>query len=262
MRKPKAFLQRRNKDWSYAFVYLAIEGLIERGYEIHPFEEEDLQGTLIGKHIDIDTDIIIGTVDAVTLFLKENDIAIPEPLGYPDSLKPFLGREIVETTFGLAGTDFPYFMKPSGQVKLFTGDVFSHEGDFEMATRYGAVADTPVFKSELMDFESEYRCFVTTIDSPLSMHGKLKAMKHYKGDFTIFPNMGRVWEMIEAYDTAPSAYTLDVGVTADGDTYLVEVNDMWAIDSYGLDYKEYALLCDRRFREIVRKGKVNEEKVC
>jgi len=42
------------------------------------------------------------------------------------------------------------------------------------------------------------------------------------------------------YKESPVAYTLDVGVN-NGQTSLVEVNDMWAIGSYGFDSKIYAL---------------------
>jgi hypothetical protein len=60
--------------------------------------------------------------------------------------------------------------------------------------------------------------------------------------------------MVEAYKNCPSAYTLDVGLIASGETVLVEVNDMWAIGSYGLDGRDYALLCARRMKEIMKKN--------
>ena len=58
--------------------------------------------------------------------------------------------------------------------------------------------------------------------------------------------------MVKDYTSSPVAYTLDVGVTADGDTILVEVNDMWAIGSYGFDAKMYALMCVRRMKELCK----------
>ena len=67
--------------------------------------------------------------------------------------------------------------------------------------------------------------------------------------------MAIVNEMVDVFEKsteAPSAYTLDVGITKEGLTLLVEVNDMWAIGSYGLDGDTYALLCARRMKEIYR----------
>ena len=59
--------------------------------------------------------------------------------------------------------------------------------------------------------------------------------------------------MIKDFTDCPSAFSLDVGLTDDGRTLLVEVNDYWALGSYGLEGKDYALLCARRMREILKK---------
>lgn len=244
MRTPVAYLEKAGNEWLDDFVYIARQPLIERGYKIIAFDGCDMENTLLNKVIVPEEDVIIGSVEATIAYFKECNIEVPKPLGYPESLKNFLGRTIIETTFGELGDDYPYFVKPSGQVKLFTGDVVEKKEHLGYLIDSGAKPETPVFKSTLINFISEFRCFVT--------NGQLKGIQYYLGDFTEFPDTTDIARMIAAYRDCPSAYTLDVGIGEDGKTYLVEVNDMWAIGSYGFNGKDYALMCARRMKEIVR----------
>lgn len=41
--------------------------------------------------------------------------------------------------------------------------------------------------------------------------------------------------MIEGFKEAPEAYTIDVGVTSDGNTVLIEVHDFFSCGLYGFD---------------------------
>ena len=252
MRKPKAYLEKAGPEWLDDFVYIARDPLIRRGYDIVPFDGSDMENTLLNKVINPDEDIIVGSVEATVEFFKYCGIEVPKAISYPESLKPYLGRDIVEMNFGdLTSEGYPYFVKPSAQIKLFTGDVVSHDEHLGYLVLNGAEPDTKIFKSTLINFESEYRCFVTK--------GELRGMKHYLGEFETFPNMLMIHEMIAEFEKsgeAPSAYTLDVGITDEGLTLLVEVNDMWAIGSYGLDGDTYALLCARRMKEIAIKNKI------
>ena len=49
----------------------------------------------------------------------------------------------------------------------------------------------------------------------------------------------------------PAGRAIDLGVTSDGRTLLVEVNDGFALGSYGLDDVTYALLLSARWAELV-----------
>lgn len=241
----KAFLEQIDKQWLDDFVYISRYPLIERDYEIIPFNGEDID-TCFSKHeIDPKEDICIGSVEATTKFFEKCGVSTPKYLGYPESLKKFLGRGIIKTTFDKLGNDYPYFIKPSDDVKLFTGDIIKSDKDRSMFIHWKFCNDnTPVYKSEYVNFTTEYRVFVS--------YGKIWGIKHYRGDFKKFIDVSIVEEMIEAYKDCPSAFTLDVGLTDDGRTLLVEVNDMWAIGSYGLNGRIYALLCARRMREILK----------
>lgn len=245
----KAFLERINKDWLDDFVYISRCPLIEIGYEIIPFNGEDIDTCFDKYRIDPSEDICIGSVEATVKFFELCGVPIPKYLGYPESLKGFLGRKIIKTTFENSGNDYPYFIKPADDVKLFTGDIIKSDKDKKMFIDFGFCdIDTPVYKSEVVDFVSEYRVFVSL--------GEIRGIKHYRGNFEKFIDIDVVHRMVDLYKDCPSAFTLDVGLTSDGWTLLVEVNDMWAIGSYGLDGRTYALLCVRRMKEIL-KGRNN-----
>jgi len=253
MRKNKAYLEQIGGEWLDDFVYMSIEPLKSLDFEILPFDGDDMENTLTCYPLDIEKDVIFGSVQGTTVFFEACGIETPNYLGYPKQLKQFLGREIIETTFGKSQQiKLPFFIKPAKGVKKFTGALVSGIKSLEFFKEFDNVIDSdPIFLSEPIEFISEYRCFVH--------EEKLKGIQFYLGDFKVFPDVKVIEKMIRAYTSANCAYTLDVGVTDGGDTLLVEVNDMWAIGSYGMDSKIYALMCVRRMREIGRQAKGESE---
>lgn len=244
----KAFLEKIGGEWLDDFTYISRFPLEEMGYKVIAFDGDDMESTLANKVIDPKNDICIGSVQATTKFFELCGIETLKYLGYPEQLTNYLGRKVELTNFGsLSKEDMPYFVKPATDVKMFTGDVVSNETHLKYMVQFdGCKDDTLVYKSELVDFVTEYRVFVS--------HGKIYGMKHYKGDFLKFIDVSVLENMIKDFTDCPSAFTLDVGLTDDGRTLLVEVNDMWAIGSYGLDGRDYALLCARRMKEILKKA--------
>jgi hypothetical protein len=105
-----------------------------------------------------------------------------------------------------------------------------------------------VYKQDMVDIASEYRCFVHK--------GILKGIKHYSGDFTLFPDINLVNEIISSYDNQPISYTIDIGILDNGKNILIEINDFFAIGSYGLDPKIYVRMLIDRFIEM--KSKVHQ----
>ena len=51
-------------------------------------------------------------------------------------------------------------------------------------------------------------------------------------------------------DTAPAGYGIDFGITDDGKTLLVEVNDGHSLGNYNLRPVEYAKLLEARWDEL------------
>jgi len=246
MRTNKAYLEKIGGEWLDDFVYISKERLKALDFEIIPFDGDDMENTLMCYPLDISKDVIIGSVEATSVFFKACGIEVPKYLGYPEELSAYFNREIERTVIGeLSKADFPCFIKPADGVKLFTGEVIKYiEQVYNIKDYYDVTVDTPILKSGVIEFVSEYRCFVH--------EEELKGIQFYAGDYKVFPNPLVIEDMIDIYTTANCAYTLDVGVTANGGTWLVEVNDMWAIGSYGMDARTYALMCVRRMREIGR----------
>ena len=243
----KAFLEKINGEWLDDFVYISKYPLADRGYTIVPFDGDDMENTLLNKHITKD-DICVGSVQATTRFFSIAGIETPESITYPTELVDFLKRKVKICELGSVKVeDLPLFIKPAIEIKKFTGDVFKTQTHLDNLRVFDKCTDdTVVWTSEILDFTTEYRVFVS--------NGVIYGMKHYQGDFGEIVDIEEVKKMVAAYKNCPSAYTLDVGLTAVGETALVEVNDMWAIGSYGLEGRDYALLCARRMKEIMNKN--------
>lgn len=171
---------------------------------------------------------------------------IPGPLDYPTHLKRFLRRKTWETTLGevRAGID-TVFVKPTKQ-KLFTGLVWDPSNPVTRLSIAIHPDDTPCLASELVDFVSEWRCFVRD--------GEIVGCKHYRGDWSISPDRLTVSEAVEVgrSEKMPAAHALDFGVTSSGETLLVEANEGYALGSYGLPSIVYARFLEARWVELVK----------
>lgn len=243
----KAYLETNNGMWFDDYVYTAVEPLKRMGITI--IKAEELDGYNFHKFKPLPDDIFIGSVEGTIAFWKDLGIEPPVYLGYPNALEEYLDRTIRKTTFGeLTLNDLPVFIKPSNDVKLFTGFVLDKKSTFKDINLYYSEInnDTPIYASEIVNIESEYRVFVHK--------NEIVGIKHYSGDFTMFPNIFDISEMVNAYKKyAPVSYTLDVGIISNipnDKTILIEVNDFWAIGGYGLDGKIYTRMLIDRFQQI------------
>ena len=248
MRKNKAYLEKSGGEWLDDFVYISRVHLESLGFEIIPFDGDDIENTLTCYPLDITKDVIIGSVESTNEFFKGCGIEMPKYLGYPDELTGYLWRKIINVKMiDLNYVEPPYFIKPAHGVKLFTGELITKQAQLKFLYDYYEISDeTAILMSQPINIISEYRCFVH--------EGELKGIQYYLGDYKLYPDIRVVESMISDYTSSNCAYTLDVGVTDDGKTILVEVNDMWAIGSYGMDARTYTLMCVRRMREIGRQA--------
>lgn len=80
--------------------------------------------------------------------------------------------------------------------------------------------------SEYINIDSEFRFFV--------FKGKVVGLQHYLGNFTIFPNIDIVLEMIKVFENQPIAFTLDVGINKNG-TFVIECHDFFSCGFYGFN---------------------------
>jgi hypothetical protein len=167
--------------------------------------------------------VLCGDTKFVTEFIEGI-----KPLNVPESLFKYAGRKIMNGTEKDVTTRS--FVKSNDVIKGFT-DITDH-------------IDTPgnyQISSIIDDITSEYRCFV--------YKKKLVGIHYYSGDFTIFPDINTINDMIKDFDYE-HPYTLDVGVS-DNKTIIIEVHDMFSCGLYGFsDMKIYPKMLIDSFKHI------------
>lgn len=189
----------------------------------------------------------IGSVEYMKKACEILEINLPKPLNIPYSLRPYCGRKIWEST--IDNLNFPCFIKPLTDVKLFTGFVAKSKTDFIL---YPELKD---FNGEVMCSEpidnilSEWRCYV--------LDKKVVNCSNYSGDPLAFPDRHKIYLLIEKFYDAPIGYSLDVCVT-NTDTILIEVNDGWALGNYGCEHNLYYKILKKRWFEIIKLNENNE----
>lgn len=221
--------------------------LMARGFPVERFTEKRMQRRQLPL---TKQTLVAGAIPVVLGALKQLEIDIPEPNDYPECLSPYLRRRIWTSTVGtvqqrledaMAG---PIFVKPKGRLKRFTGNVMADLSDL----RYfeGASRTLPVYCSEIVSWQSEWRVFV--------VHKTIVGIRHYAGDSSLRVDEGIVREAVDTWEhtgNAHAAYAIDFGVLNDGSTALVELNDGFSIGSYGLNKSLYTDLTIARWYEMV-----------
>lgn len=220
--------------------FAAFDGFKQLGVEIGEFEGFGDIDALDDLGQDVG---IVGFVGDIWNALNKLDIPIPEPIDYPEELTDWLGRKVWKTTLAeVRKTTQRLFIKPTSE-KLFTGFVWhSDRGDrLRVATMHD---ETEIWVSEAVEFESEYRCFITD--------DELVGVRFYKGDWSVAPNRKVIESAVSAFKSSPRGYSLDFGITSDNKTLLVEANDGYALGNYGLPSVLYAKLIEARWEEMTR----------
>ena len=232
----RAFIPFKEHAPRNANCYAAWLEFYEMGIEIIPyFEPSDLSA--VQKE-----DIVVGGIGSCHAVLRSFGVAIPR-INYPESLRPFLGRRLWRSTINQVNNDpgsWPLFVKPV-EDKKFNGKVISGISDLVGCGTSGE--NPPVVCSEIVQFRTEWRCFVR--------YGEILDVRPYRGDWRLHFDPSIIEETVEAYLSAPAGYGIDFGLTSDGRTLLVEVNDGYALGSYGLQHNLYAQLLSARWSELM-----------
>jgi hypothetical protein len=193
----------------------------------------------------------VGSVEFVTAFLQQFYGLTPKPINVPQELWhhpsfDFTKRRIFNGT----EKDFKgkLFVKSNDKIKGICG-ILNEAEPYEL----------PVGNyqfSEVISIESEWRAFV--------YQNKLVGLQNYAGEFTKFPSIGIIEEMIKAYKSAPVAYTLDIGVGDDvydedngmfqySKTFVIEVHDFFSCGLYGFaDLSKYPQMLHRWFHQYIQ----------
>jgi hypothetical protein len=186
-------------------------------------------------------DVVIDYIYETRLLLEAMSIKVQE-IDYPEVLKPFFGRNIRE---GLLGEivnvpdNWGKFVKPKEGSKAFTGRVVNGTADL---VGIGLPFDYPVWISDAVKFVREWRVYV--------LHGQVLGIYPYKGDYHAHYDASVIDAAIKTWKDAPAAYGLDIGLTQDGRTLIVEVNDGYALGNYGLNALLMAQFMEARWHEL------------
>lgn len=176
--------------------------------------------------------IPIGSVEFVIAFLQYFHSITPKPINIPDELLPL--EHTQRFVFNGVETEIQgkKFVKSNDSYKSFA-DIVNDNTDIPMGNYQ---------ISDVIEIESEWRAFV--------YNGKLVGLQRYAGYFTQFPDIFPIRCMINAYKSAPIAYTLDVGINANG-TFIIECHPMVSVGLYGFsDHTILPYMFARAFNEI------------
>ena len=188
--------------------------------------------------------LVVGPMEDIKAWFAAMHIDLPAPMTMPSELYHYAGRPIQLMPYERAQAhyDFPFFIKPYAIHKQFVARVITEPNDFANMPA-NIPADTMVLLSEAVEFISEYRGYV--IDQ------QLVGLKHYQGDFFVVPSGDIIRQAIYSYSSQPAAYAIDFGVEKYGRTLLIECNDFWSLDSYGLEPRLYVRGLISRWTEIL-----------
>jgi hypothetical protein len=222
----------------------------ERGYEVIPFARDELLSGRLDHylHDEREDTIVYGAVAVVRDALKRANRPAPPNIDFPDELRDFLGRRVSECTMAQIrdlvrneSAGLPIHIKPRDRQKLFKGRVVSSFADLIESS--GVPDDEPVISQQIVCFVSEWRATI--------LRNKVVNISNYKGDPMLFPNPETVFAAVARYGTQPIGFGMDWGVTDNGKTLLVEVNDGFALGNYGTKGYHYTAMIECRWRQLM-----------
>lgn len=188
----------------------------------------------------------IGSVEFVQYYMEGNNYTLPKPRNVPDQLIGYAGRKIINGTRKDVLHNLPCFIKSTTKIKS------EYNGAVEPGYNSLILPQDDYQISELVNIDSEWRAFV--------FKNKLVGLQNYLGDFTLFPDVGKINEMIQAYTKGPVAYTLDVYINADS-TYVMEVHDFYSVGFYGFsDFRIIPAMFAHWYYQYVRGIKKKNDK--
>lgn len=227
----------------------AMYGFREMGAEIVPYHLIDDIYDDVRRE-----DIVLDYIDQCNQIFGKFGVT-PHIPDYPDVLKPFLGRKIWRDTINSISRNEEkwsagYFVKPI-RSKAFTGKIISSVADLVGCGNHSE--DYEVLVSEPLNICAEWRCFITydeLIDvRPYGMlmdKSRKSYLYHYDTEV-----LSAMMEAFVSWDERPKACSMDICVTKDGRTLLVELNDAYALGCYGLPSIYYAKLISARWSQLL-----------
>jgi hypothetical protein len=237
----RAYIQHASDGYpTNVNTYAALRGFELLGAEVRAFQADDVVTVARGLSAE---DVLVGYVGVAHQAFDAMGVPRPALDTWPEALAAFFLRRLWTATLGeVRASDAPVFIKPLRNVKTFPGHVRNVGRPDAMHTAMIA-DDCPIACSEVVEFESEWRCFV--------LEGRVLDVRRYKGTFRSSVDWSVLDAALESFRDQPAGFALDLGVLTDGRTAIVEVNDGYSVGAYGLAAAHYAQLLQARWREIV-----------
>ena len=237
----KAYIQTdKNGEFYNVNAFTAYEGFKNFGFETEKFFDVNEITDDNPEHI------VVGGIGNVRKRLQNLGIVRSnKEIDYPEELLPFLKRKVWESTINEVFKDKDnrnIFIKPKTETKLFTGKVIKNEMDFLDLIYEGK--NTEVYCSELINFKTEWRCFIR--------YKEILDIRRYKGDWDTKLDVKVVENAIKTFNSQPNSYALDFGIDENNETILVEVNDGHSLGTYGLSSAHYAKFLSARWSELTQ----------
>lgn len=230
----RVFILKKDGEFVNENNYVAYYGFVKLGYEIHFFEGDPPEN--IGRG-----DIVVGYISTVKKAIKNLGITPPTEIDYPEELSPFYGRKIWESNLNkISEKDFPIFIKPKSG-KQFDGRLVKDFSNLIGCT-FDPKGSCEIWCSEPVVMIAEWRVFVR--------YGFVQDARKYKGSPFVQLNEDIVMRAIDMFDNPPAAYSMDFALTDTGETVIIEVNDGYALGSYGLFPTLYSKMISARWAEM------------
>ncbi len=233
----KAYIEKLDGEFRNDSAYTAWRGLAGRGCEIEFFSAVEIEDLALTPR----TPVVAG-IPTVHRALQRLGCEIPALEPIPPEVKTYAGRDFGLCTLGEARRKFadecgPLFIKPpAGQSKIFNGHVIAAFRDLIQTSHLPN--EQIVWWSQAVEFVGEFRGFVH--------RGELVGFRHYYGDFRAAADFNVVEKAMQEWTQRPIGCSMDWGVTKEGRTLLIEVNEGHSLGCYGLVSHLYApLLIDR-----------------
>lgn len=239
--------------------------------DVHYTDKDNLENVIEEikqSQTDIKEDKIIplGTVEFVMSFVEkmfgEGTSKYIKPLNVPEPLFPYAQRHIknitVDEQHPLNIDDFKggqLYIKSNDKIKADENGLYCNKEKISQEIVNGnyQVSEMIQESDKLYGYyiASEWRCFVH--------RDELVGLQNYQGDFTQFPNVNTIEEIIYAYEwdfgygIGKKAWTFDVGVLETGETVLIEAHEFFSCGTYGFeDHNNYYYMIISAWYDVVK----------
>lgn len=243
--KPTLFYQTDKKGFPlFPFCYSAAKGALEADIDIEPFTTDEC------PQYD-PYNIIVGSVEkTIEYLLQKYKDPVKEFKAIDDSWAAEFKKRNEQIMDISEVNEFPCFVKPNKQIKAFTGFIAENREQLDLFARVNVYGHMHPFLGsvkiqDIVNVQSEYRVYVSNLRGIIGIY-------RYLGN--PFAKLNRTFveycTNISRQYLSEQSYTLDFGIDDKGETFLIEINDGWAIGNYGLDPKDYYHFIKNRFLQL------------